>query len=521
MRQALRRNAARQAVSIPDTIPAPVGGLDTQSPLAAMPPESAILLENCIPRPGYVELRRGFRPFATGLLQPVQTLMSWRGPTSAKLLAAAGTNIFDATAGGIMDTPLATGFTSARWNYVNVANAASDHYIVAVNGQDSPRLFNGTAFSTATFTGTGIDPSKWIDVTSIHNRLWFIERDSMRAWYLQPLAIQGAAAAFPLDEVFTKGGSLLAVGTWSSAAGLSMAARLVFVTTEGEIAVYEGIDPSDAELFTLVGVYQVDTPIGRRCLVKNGSDLGVLTSGGLVPLSQVLSLDRAAQRRVAFTQNVATLFQELAALYGSIPGWQTLAWARGQLVLVNVPQVTDGRALQLVMDTVTGSWARWNGQPACCWASFNERLFFGTSAGTVMEANVGRSDDTAPIVYDIQPAFNYFGRRGQQKRFTMIRPVLRSSQPINVSVEMLTDFEVRVPVAIPTVVDNAQSAWGVAKWGMGKWAGSRRARNEWTGANGLGVCGTPRMRISTFGANGKGTIELVGVDVLYEVGGGL
>jgi hypothetical protein len=520
VRQALRRNPARQQVSIADTIPAPVGGLDTQSPLAGMPPTSAILLDNWTCRSGYIEMRRGYKPFATGLAGAVHSLISWRGSTTSKLFAGAGSSIYDVSAAGAVGAALVTGLSGTRWNYVNVRNAAGLTHVVAVNGADSPRLYDGTTWEPGDYTGTDLDASKWVDVVSLHNRLFFVERDSMRFWYLEPLAIQGAAVAFPLDEIFTKGGSLLTVGVWSAAAGTSLNARLVLITTEGEIAIYEGIDPGDAELWSLVGVYQVDTPIGRRCLVRNGADLGVLTSGGLVPLSQVLQLDRAAQGRTAFTQNVGSLFQEMAQSYGTLPGWQTLAWARGQLIIVNIPTVTNGRATQLVMDTVSGAWSRWVGHASLCWAAHNERLFFGTN-GQVMEANVGWTDGNAPIVSDVQPAFNYFGSRGQQKRFLMLRPILRANQAIRPAIEMLCDFESKVPAATPTVADTSASAWDVAKWDTGRWVGERRARTEWTGITGIGACGSPRMRIATFGQLNKASIQLVGFDVLYELGGGL
>ncbi|WP_230681797.1 hypothetical protein, partial [Streptococcus pneumoniae] len=54
------RGSYQQRVSIGKAIPAPVGGWDAQSPLANMPPENAVILDNFIPRAGYVELRRGF-----------------------------------------------------------------------------------------------------------------------------------------------------------------------------------------------------------------------------------------------------------------------------------------------------------------------------------------------------------------------------------------------------------------------------------------------------------------------------
>lgn len=39
------------------------------------------------------------------------------------------------------------------------------------------------------------------------NRLFFVEKDSLNAWYLPVDSIGGAAEKFPLGGVFTRGGS--------------------------------------------------------------------------------------------------------------------------------------------------------------------------------------------------------------------------------------------------------------------------------------------------------------------------
>ncbi len=522
MRRAVAPSLARKARSpmraVPATIPAPVAGLDTQSPLAAMPETSAIILDNWIPRASYVEMRRGFRPFATGLDGPVETLISWRGPTSVKLFAAANAKLYDITAGGAVGSPAVTGLTNARWNYVNVTTGGGS-FVVAVNGAATPRSYNGSTWATLTITGSGLDPALLVDVVAHHHRLFFIERDTMRLWFLAPGAIQGAAGLFELGEVFSQGGSLLAIGTWSSDAGTSLASRLVLVTTQGEVAVFEGIDPSDAALWSLVGVYRIPMPIGRRCLVKNGSDLGILTGGGLLPLSQVLTLDRAVQGRVAFTQNIANTFQQRAASFGSLNGWHVLSWPRGQLVIVNVPRVTNGEAEQLVMDTVTGAWARWTGMPAICWAAHNERLFFGDGGGRVLEAGVGWADDAAPITADVQTAFTYLGRRGQLKQFGLLRPLLRATQTLRPSVELLVDFENRIPASVPTTVIDQASLWDVAQWDTALWSSDLNVRRDWTGCGGIGSAASVRLRMTTFGESDDAAIQLVGFDLAYMAGG--
>jgi hypothetical protein len=85
----------RQQVARTVSVPAPVGGWDAQSAVADMPIQNAVILDNIIPRPGYVELRRGSFLQASAIAQgTIKQLIVWRGATD-KLLACAGTSIYD------------------------------------------------------------------------------------------------------------------------------------------------------------------------------------------------------------------------------------------------------------------------------------------------------------------------------------------------------------------------------------------------------------------------------------------
>src|SRR5215475_5169864 len=77
-------------------IPAPTDGWDAISPLASMDPKRAPILNNWIPRPGWVELRKGFTPWS--FLPddiPVETIMVYRSGSGEKMFAAMGNSIYD------------------------------------------------------------------------------------------------------------------------------------------------------------------------------------------------------------------------------------------------------------------------------------------------------------------------------------------------------------------------------------------------------------------------------------------
>jgi hypothetical protein len=79
---------AGTGMSYPMSIPASIKGWDQISSLADMEPDRAVQLDNWIPRPGYLEIRRGSQSWATGVGSgPVETIMAYNSPntTSSKL----------------------------------------------------------------------------------------------------------------------------------------------------------------------------------------------------------------------------------------------------------------------------------------------------------------------------------------------------------------------------------------------------------------------------------------------------
>ena len=69
--------------SYPMSIPASVKGWDQISSLAQMDPDHAVQLDNFIPRPGYLEIRRGSKSWASGIgtsSSPVETIMAYNSP---------------------------------------------------------------------------------------------------------------------------------------------------------------------------------------------------------------------------------------------------------------------------------------------------------------------------------------------------------------------------------------------------------------------------------------------------------
>jgi len=223
------------------SIPAPVEGWDTVSPLANMSPKRAVALENWIPRPGWIELRRGFQlKSATAEDSPVETLMAYNGKGSVnQLFSIVNGTVYDCATSTAVATTV-TGLTNSRAQHKMFSNNSDTQYLIFCNGADTPKIYNGTVWADLNVTGTGINQDNFICLTSYKGRLWFVETDSTTPCYMDVGAISGTASQFPLGSLMTKGGYVQAIGNWTIDTRQTVDEYLAFITSRGQVIVYEG-----------------------------------------------------------------------------------------------------------------------------------------------------------------------------------------------------------------------------------------------------------------------------------------
>lgn len=471
----------RRQVSRTVSIPAPVGGWDAQNALADMPIENAVILDNFIPRPAYVEMRKGSFSQATSVgTGGIQTLMTWRGTTDKLLACSAAGSIYDVTTQGV-SSPVAlyAGGTVGTWQWTNFANSAGT-WVVAVNGTDTPIKYDGTTVTTTAFTAVGLTPTTLNLIMTHKRRLHMGEKGTLHVWFASSVdTIAGACGLLDLGPVFNKGGTLAAMGTTSWAYSLSPDDFAVYVSTQGQVALYQGTDPSNASLWSLVGVYDLGYPMGPRSLIKYGSDIAIITTDGVVPLSAAMKLDRTQDNAVALTQRIQSAFQTSTATYpAGTFGWQGMLYPKGGLAIINVP---SSPAVQYVQNVQTGAWCRFTGINTTCWGIANNNAYYG-SGSNVLQWDLGADDAGTPIVYDGCSAFTNFHSPGQ-KRFTAVRPLMNTVGWILPAVEVDVDYKITVPTATAVVLDVSNL--------------TPTARYAWSAASGVGFVGAVRYRIMT------------------------
>src|SRR3990167_1915040 len=494
------------------SLPAPVGGWNARDSIADMDEKDAVILTNFFPSTTSVNLRGGYSQVPPGFGAQVETVIAYSGATTNKLFGIAGGSVYDATAGGAVGAAVLSGLVNSCWQYVNIATPGGN-FIEMCNGADSVYTYNGTTWTDQSGNITGVTSSTLININIHKNRVWFCEVGTLKAWYLPTQSISGAAAALDLSAFCTRGGYLMAMATWTIDAGYGVDDLAVFITSNGEVLVYRGTDPSSASTWALVGVWWVGSPVGRRCFVKYAGDILIITQDGLMPMSGVLQSSRV-NPRVALTDKIQSEMGTAVVNYGTKFGWQVIPFPRQEILLLNVP-VTEGNSQQqYVMNTVTKSWCQFMGWNANCFELYVDNLYFGGPT-YVAKAWDTAEDDSGAIFMDGLQAFNYFGSRGQLKRFTMLRPLLyiNSTQQVNANINV--DFDETAPVSSISTVTFGGSVWDTALWDSATWSSTLSVSNIWQGATGVGYCGAPHLQANIDGAS----LEWVATDVVMEPGG--
>lgn len=305
-------------------------------------------------------------------------------------------------------------------------------------------------------------------------RLWFAQKNSLNAYYMdQPDAIGGAPKVFPLGGEYALGGALLFGQSWSLDSGAQggLSEQNIFVSTEGEVAVYQGIDPDQASSWGKVGLYRVGTPLGDRAWFRAGSDIGIATTIGLVPLSQAIQRAIAALAPAAVSYPIEEAWNRATQERGR-DNWVCEVWPEQQMVLTAPPDAVGvNQPVALIANARTGAWCRYTNWHMLCMTVFDGRLYFGSPGGLVYLANVSGADDGQPYTGVYLPLFEDFGASMQRKIPKLGRAVLRAAVPITERLSFHADYNTALPAPPNATPSPGANVWGTAEWGDAVWGG--------------------------------------------------
>lgn len=501
----LRPNTLRSAPAENHTLLAPALGWNVRDPLDGMKEGYAVTLDNYFPVTGAVQLRRGFAAHADTLGGVVETLASWTALGDTAMLAAANGNIWDVTATGA-GVSLASGFTNDRWQTINFANK-----LFWFNGDDAPQTYDGATVAPTGWTGPGT-VSNLISATAYKNRVYAIEKNTGNIWYGGSLSITGAMTKYDISGMGRAGGSLVAIGSMTATSGENVDDYLCAFFSSGMVAIFTGDDPG-ATNWTITGIIYIGPPIGLRPLVQLGSDLIIVTSDGFMPLKQFIVAGRT-QQGLALSDKIRGAVTAAVRSYGGNFGWMSVQYPKGSYALFNIPITEDTQYQQYVINTTTGAWCRFKGMNGVCWVVHDEDLYFGTPDGAVKHADESFSDEGTSIEGDAQTAYHYFGGRGREKQFNMVRPIISSPTNVAVSIGLGVDFQTDIPVTVITPAPTVGAIWDVAEWDTATWGSEASIRKNWQSVTGFGYCAAIRLKTATMEEN----ITWYSTGVIYQQG---
>jgi hypothetical protein len=455
-------------------------------------------------RPGYIQIGA----IAAGT--PISTMIPFYG-TPQKLAAASSTGIYDT--GGAL---LKGGFTGASWAWTSFANLSSVNYTVMVNGSDGVWSWDGTTFVQETVTApTGepwVLPAKFDKVMSHMNRLWFADSVNLAVYYLPVQQKSGTLFMVPLNAMFKRGGTIRGMYTWSIDGGAGLDDALAIFSSNGEVAIYQGVDP--ASDFQLVGIFRFDAPMSKDSIINFGGDLYILTSTGLVPMTTLI---RAETENLGKSDlNVMKEFEDISQAHRDDFGWQAMLNQHTNHAICNMP-IGGGKYQQMVRKMPGQVWAKWADIPARCWGWLNNHTYFGSEDGKIyLGGSEYLNDNGASINADVRFAWSNY-RSVSKKNFKMIRLYSLTDGLPRPFMDMEVDYSNVPPTNQPEVTAGAAGGadWGTATWDTDGWAAAQQPKLNWQGVTGFGRVGAARVRVSVSGC----AFSLTGVDVLYELGG--
>jgi hypothetical protein len=525
-RQAVQPQVAEQLEPI--TIPAPTRGLIQNENESFMQPGAAVVMDNWRPTMKGCSVRGGHQLWATlPENTPIYSAFNYVSGIIRRMFVGNATKLYDVTT----TTPslVKSGQTSGNYSAAQMANAAGDFLTVVNDGGDPPLRFDGTTWTVlnagqitgpageAVATGTNL-----VQVCKYRNRLFFIERNSMNAWYLGLNAIGGVLAKIPLSGAATQGGKLLFCASWSIDAGDGIDDKLVFGTDLGELIIFTGGDPSVATDWRQEGRYDTSPPMGKNATVKVGGDLLIATVDGIIPTTAAINKSAEELELAAVTRSIKTMWRDEVANKRAW-AWTIYYWHDYGCFFVTLPGGTPGNTRCLVANAATGAWARYTGWDATCFVGLGPDMFFGTQTGTVMQADRTGKDNGAPYVCTLVGGWEMFVAPAQTITWWQARAsyLVGVGQSYNVQLSAALDYVPDIPPPPPAAPDaSLTEGWDIGVWDSAVWDGAVAAAPNAvsTGWVSIGVTGHSHAPIVqlTIAQSSKPIFDLIAIAATFK-----
>ena len=364
---------------------------------------------------------------------------------------------------------------------------------------------------------TGALTSTFTDIWMFKSRVFLTKKDSLVAYALPINAIGGAVITVSMAGVMQRGGSLTMGATWSLDAGDGLDDKCVFISDQGEAAVYSGTDPSDALAWSLVGIYPMAELMHKSAHMRAGGDLLIVTKEGLLPISSAVNKDPAALSLTAISAPIEPSWRRYIA--ERLGKWTVGKWTARSMAIIGFPPDGGGNAECLALNLQTGAWSRFTGWDVRCALEFDGKLYIGTSQGKVYNCESSGTDDGAMYSCLYVGLHERLSNPTQEKVAHMCRATFRYSTNFNYRVSFAFNYAYSIGAYPPVPANSTSDLWDLGLWDVAKWDGRGIAQiiTEWRSTFGRGFVVSPITQIN-MGTDSIPDVELISIDLLYEGG---
>jgi hypothetical protein len=420
-------------------LPAPVMGMNTEDPVAAMDPLYATWLCNVDAETQYCQMRGGYRIYGSiPLVAPdvwsiILSLGVYGVGSSQKLFAyvqggsgGAGVNrVIDCSTAGtgtLAFSCVDNAADEAIWvNYKSRGSFLLEAFPI---GSDWP-TYNGASWANGWIGAGGgkyrIGASVWYK-----SRIYTAENGNGTVYYGAVGQITGdVTTSFPVGDVFTYDSNIKAMGTFSSTEGVISQEYIVFVNSYGEVLVYTGDYPGSSS-WQIAAKFIIGEPLGYR--TNSGfayrNDFLIITKTGLFSCRQLMQQGNQAAIEQSISQKIDPYWKELFSYYPAISG-STIANSTGaysetqRKVYVLAPGHIDSAGnynstdyTMFVYNTDNGAWnihrvygySGWTYGNIVC---YKGDIYFGASPDSGSTAYIIKLDNTVFTDEDITDPGEY------------------------------------------------------------------------------------------------------------------
>lgn len=446
------------------TIPAPSAGINLVDPIDQMDPIYALNLINIVAAGSTSFLRNGYEEHTRIGSTNTTPVICLQGINHADgqstVLAQTNNKLYRTSTGGSSGT--AASFSGSPFNSDTFGYRA-----YFANGVDDVQVYSGgTAGTFASSTFTGATLANLINVSSYKERLYFVEKETLKVWYGNTQALGSSAlSSFDFQFAMKDGGFLVQAGSYSNNYADSTQDLFYALSSQGELVFYNGSSPADVTTpWGIVKRAKIGRPLGYRSFIRVGADTWIITDQGIVSIASLFSTTpEQALRGVG--DKINSLIAQQAKTIPFSHLWSGVFWSSGRRIYLTMP-LSTANTMVLVYH-IDGGWSKYllgDGGDALTLTTAAKNIYYGGTNGYVYLGETGYRDKVTAISFSGLLAFNFFGSRGQFKAFKDCRPLMRTARNINLALGLNVDFRQDALLSNIAVSSGTFTPWG-SPWG--------------------------------------------------------